>query len=111
MIFILGSVPIQMCEAACAAPFQMEFARWLQAKHSVASWASDPLQVIRCKRVVPFSLWKGGASYDISKGQVVFQSPISRMFIGRGGESEARLWELALVRGSCCMSDRPFLAT
>lgn len=37
----------------------LELARWLQTKHSVASWASDPLQVIRCKRVVPLSLWKG----------------------------------------------------
>lgn len=39
VIFILGrgSVHVQMCEAACGTPFHMEFACWLQTKHSVAS--------------------------------------------------------------------------
>ena len=85
---------MQMCEVACGSPFRMKFARWLQTKHSVASWAGGPIQVIRCKCVVPFSLWKGmpaGTSPRIGRApQRNFQG------ISRGSESAARLWELAV---------------
>lgn len=70
------------------------------------------------KPVIPFR-WLGANMLFLSpcgkgyfqwhlQGQAMFQSLISRMFIGRRSESAPRLWELALVKGSCCLTDRPF---
>lgn len=87
---------MRMCEVACDIPSHIKFAHWIQTNHSMTMSASGPVQVIECKSVVPFSLWKETPSGTSPRVGHVPQP--SSQDSDRGSESKTRLQELAALQ-------------